>query len=162
MWSPDRRTLILSLLAVAGCGFTPVYGPGGGGETLRGRVGVAPPGDPRSFALANRIEDRLGVATTPVWRIEPRITVTGEGPGLAPDGSTTRFNLIGRADWTLVRLDSGQAVLSGTAQGFTGVSATGSTVAGRAAVDAAEDRLMVILADQIVTRLLAAAATLTP
>ena len=48
-------------------------------------------------------------------------------------------------------------VTSGTVDSFTGYSATGSTVATRAARADAEERLTTILADQIVTRLIAAA-----
>ena len=38
MWSPDRRAVLLGLLAVSGlaaCGLSPVYGPGGGGGAVR-------------------------------------------------------------------------------------------------------------------------------
>ena len=51
----------------------------------------------------------------------------------------------------------GAVVTQGNVGGFTGYSATGSTVATTAARTDAQDRLMVILADQIVTRLIAAA-----
>jgi LPS-assembly lipoprotein len=45
-------------------------------------------------------------------------------------------------------------------QSFTAYSATGSTVAGLAAEEDAATRLMRILADQIVARLIAASASL--
>jgi LPS-assembly lipoprotein len=45
-------------------------------------------------------------------------------------------------------------VTSGSVDNFTGYSATGTTVATLAAERDAQERLMTILADQIVTRLL--------
>ena len=42
------------------CGFTPVYGPGGSAENLRGRIAVAAPADEEGFALVRRLEERLG------------------------------------------------------------------------------------------------------
>jgi LPS-assembly lipoprotein len=80
--------------------------------------------------------------------------------GITPDGAVTRYNLTGSAAWTLVALAGGNAALSGVAESFTSYSATGSTVAGLSAEEDAQARLMVILADQIVTRLIAAAPQL--
>ncbi|MBL3565900.1 hypothetical protein JMM59_12930, partial [Rhodovulum sulfidophilum] len=51
--------------------------------------------------------------------------------------------------------DSGSVVQSGEVDSFTAYSATGSTVATRTAERDAYRRLMVILADEMVTRLLA-------
>ncbi|HCQ58330.1 MAG TPA: hypothetical protein DIU10_10575, partial [Sulfitobacter sp.] len=50
----------------------------------------------------------------------------------------------------------GQIVTSGKVESFTGYSATGTTVATRAAELDAQERLMVILADLVVSRLYAA------
>ena len=69
---------------------------------------------------------------------------------------TRRFEIVGSADYTLTGPD-GAVVTQGNVGGFTGYSTTGSTVATTAARTDAQDRLMVILADQIVTRLIAAA-----
>ena len=53
-----------------------------------------------------------------------------------------------------------KVLLSGNVDSFTGYSATGTTVATRAAERDAYERLMTILADQIVTRLEAGAGAL--
>ena len=55
---------------------------------------------------------------------------------------------------------NGARVTGGRVQSFTAYSATGSTVAGLAAEEDAGLRLMRILADQIVARLIAASASL--
>ncbi|MDZ4134280.1 MAG: hypothetical protein U1D06_01625, partial [Paracoccaceae bacterium] len=67
----------------------------------------------------------------------------------------TRFNLTGTVDWGLTDMVSGARLTGGRVQSFTSYSATGSTVAGLSAEEDASLRLMRILADKIVTQLLA-------
>jgi len=90
------------------------------------------------------------------------LTVDTSEEGLAIDSedNTTRYNLVGKVDFALRNLSSGQIEVSGNVENFTGYSATGSTVATLAAERDAQKRLMVMLADQLVTRLYA--ADLTP
>lgn len=57
-WS--RRSVILAALALAACGFSPVYGPGGTGGKLFGQVRAADPRTPDDFSFAGRIAERLG------------------------------------------------------------------------------------------------------
>lgn len=73
----------------------------------------------------------------------------------------TRYTLTGAAEWRLLEADTGVERLSGRAESFTSYSTTGSTVAMQTAEDDASTRLMRILADQIVTRLIAEAGRLT-
>jgi len=162
MWSSDRRAFLLGSLALAGCGFTPAYGPGGGAAELRGRIALKAPGDKLTFDLNARLEDRLGAASAPIYLLTCAITTNATGVAITPDGAVTRYNLTGTAAWRLVETATGNERLTGTAKSFTSYSATGSTVAGLAAEEDARGRLMVILADQIVTRLIAAAPQLTP
>ena len=150
------------LLALAGCGFTPAYGPAGGATALRGRIALATPGDRAAFDLNARLEDRLGAAEAPLFRLDSRITTRRLSGGITEANAVTRFTLEGAVDWSLVRLATGEVALAGLADSFTGYSATGSTVAGLAAEEDARARLMRILADQIVTRLIAAAPALVP
>jgi len=162
MWSSSRRTVIFGALALAGCGFTPAYAPGGGAAALRGRIALFPPGDKLTFELAARLEDRLGQAEAPLYRLDYVVSLQNTGVAITPDGAITRYNLTGRVAWKLVELSSGAVRLEESAQSFTSYSTTGSTVAGLAAEEDALLRLMVILADQIVTRLLAVAPQLSP
>ncbi len=62
MWLSDRRTFLAFLAAGAlgACGFTPVYGPGGTGEGLRGAITIAAPDDREGFELVKQLENRLG------------------------------------------------------------------------------------------------------
>lgn len=150
------------MLALAGCGFTPAYGPAGGASALRGRIALSDPEDRAAFDLHARLEDRLGRAEAPVFRLDSKIATRRLSGGITEANAVTRFTLEGSADWSLVRLASGEVALRGRAESFTGYSATGSTVAGLAAEEDARARLMRILADQIATRLIAAAPTLSP
>ncbi len=154
---PDRRT-VLSLLAallIAGCGFTPAYAPEGAGTKLRGHVAVQVPATRNDFALASRLETRLGAADAPAYDLGYSVTVYSISGGITPDNETTRYQLKGSVAYTLTDRATQARVAGGTVRNFTSWSATGSTVAGIAAEEAAAARLMQILADDIVTRLIA-------
>ncbi|MGJ5618033.1 LPS assembly lipoprotein LptE [Sulfitobacter sp. MF3-043] len=152
----NRRTLILAPLALAACGFEPVYGPGGNGSALQNRVLVDEPNERYGYFLTREIEGRLGRAAAPTYGLA--LTIATKQAGLATDveGNTQRFNLIGTVDYALRHLSTGQIVTSGKVENFTGYSATGTTVATLAGEQDAQVRLMTILADQVVTRLFAA------
>ncbi len=156
MSSPDRRAVLLLPLLLAACGFTPAFGPGGSAAALTGRIATADPADPAAYHLVARLETRLGRAQAPVWRLDYTIATETREVGITPEGAVTRYHLTGRVDWRLVDLATGQETLAGRAESFTAFSATGSTIAGLAAEDDAQRRLMGILADQIATRLIAA------
>lgn len=163
-WSDlPRRALLLGALASLGaCGFTPVFGPDGGGSALRATIRPIAPETEITFAFVRQFEERLGRAATPTWELAYTITTAEEA--LAIDGSNniTRFNIEGRIDWTLTPAGSNVVTLSGSDMTFTAYSATGSTVSTLESERDAERRLARILADRVVTRLLAEAATLTP
>ncbi|WP_299880677.1 LPS assembly lipoprotein LptE [uncultured Sulfitobacter sp.] len=153
---PNYRALLFVLPLLAACGFTPVYGPGGSGGALQNRVLVTAPEDRNSFVLTREIETRLGRANSPAYGLDVTITTTEERIAIDREGNTTRFNLVGVADYALRDTATGQIVTSGTVENFTGYSATGTTVATLAGEQDAQERLMTILAEQIVTRLYAA------
>lgn len=159
MWSPDRRGLLGALTAaaaLAGCGFAPAYAPGGTGSRLTGRVRIAPPSDTNGFNLVARLEDRLGRPQGAAYDLAWTVTTDTLESAVAPDGALLRYTLTGQADYTLTALADGAQIAAGRVRGMTAWSATGSTVASLAAEDDAAARLMVILADRIVARLLAA------
>ncbi len=82
------------------------------------------------------------------------LDITQERVAIAEDGSITRYSLPGAAAYVL--RDGAQTVVTqGEVSAFTSYSTTGTTVATRAAEADARARLAVILADLIVTRLLA-------
>lgn len=158
MWSPDRRAAILGLLALAlaGCGLTPVYGPGGGGGRLFGRVRPRDPDTPLDFVFNRRIADRLGPEDAAIYDLDYQIAAGVVPQAITPDEVTTRYSLNGTADFSL-KAGDGTVLVQGRVSSFTSYSTTGTTISTLAAEGDARQRLALMLADQVVTRLLAAA-----
>ncbi len=165
MWWSDptqasRRAFLLGALATAGCDFAPSFGPGGVAQGLRGTILVDEPTDRDAYQLTRRIEDRLGRAEAARYGLAVTLSVVEEPMALNPTNITTRFNIVGRADWVLRDLGTGAALARDRVSSFTGYSATGTTVATLTASRDARERLATILADQIVAQLMAAAPRL--
>lgn len=154
----DRRTFLALPFALSACGFRPANSPGGGAGRLRGHVLAADPGDRNGFDFVGRIEERLGRPEAPLYQLTYTIQTDLHGVGLTARDRTTRQQLTGQVDYVLKDITTGSVITSGQVHSFTGYAATGSTIAGLAAEEDAARRLMRILADQIVTRLLASAA----
>jgi LPS-assembly lipoprotein len=160
MSSSDRRTF-LTLLAVAplaGCGFAPVYAPGGTGQALRGQVLVAAPDTRLGFELVARLEERLGLPQAETYRLDYVIETSESDLAITGTNDITRINIQGSVRFTLVETMSGVERLSGTVSTFTAYSTTSTAVATAAARRDAEDRLMHALADQVMSRLLASSS----
>jgi LPS-assembly lipoprotein len=154
----DRRAFLLLPLALAACGFTPVYAPGGTASALRGRVRVKAPEDRNAYLLVQELEQQLGRATAPAYDLTFDVTTVAEGQAVTAEGDITRYSLLGQVKYELRPTGSDQVVATGSVDNFTGYSATGTTVEALAAERDAQERLMKILADQVVTRLYATAA----
>lgn len=153
---PDRRFVLLAPLALAACGFSPVYGPGGNGQRLQNRVLVDPPGSQDSYLLVRELEERLGRASDPAYGLSMILNISEARLAIDREGDTGRFNRIGIVDYSLRDLATGQIVTSGKVENFVGYSATGTTVETLAGELDAQKRLMIVIAEQIVTRLYAA------
>lgn len=151
MWS--YKALLIPL-ALAACGFEPVNT--GAGAALRGQVLVEAPETRADFLLVQRLEERLGRGGVNVYALDHTIKLSTQGLAIDPEGDVRRFNLLGQVDWVLRDLSTGDIQASGVVENFTGYSATGTTVATLTAERDATERLMTILADQIVQRLQAA------
>ena len=148
-----RTAALLLILVLGACGFTPVYGPDGSGTELQNRVLVDKPDDRTGFLLVQRLEERLGRTSDPVYRLAVDLALGEEARAIDPDGEIRRFHLVGSAAYTLIATGTGEVVQAETVDNFVGYSATGTTVATLAARRDAQERLMIILADQIVLRL---------
>ncbi|MFB0940845.1 MAG: LPS assembly lipoprotein LptE [Paracoccaceae bacterium] len=162
LYNRRRFGVVLAAAALAGCGFTPVYGPDGTGAALLGQLSLDPPQDRNDYLLQRRIEERLGQATAGAWRLSTQIKTDNIGLGFTTDGDITRYNINGTTDYTLRRTGSSEIFRQGKIQHFTSYSATGTTVATLAAKRDAEVRLMTILADQIIDQLLIISEDLQP
>jgi len=152
----NRRSLLALPLALAACGFTPVYGPDGTGTKLRAQVLIQEPKSQEDYLLTRNLETRLGRSPNNArYVLEYKITTDQDGLAINESDDTTRFDIIGKATYSLQDTTTGSVVTSGEVENFTAYSATGTTVATLAAEQDALERLMVILANQITTRLYA-------
>ena len=159
MWLHRRQTLIglAALAGLAGCGLTPAYGPQGNASVLQDNLRVSAPGRREGFLISQRLEDRFGRNDSGRYVLTVTPTVRRQGLATSVEGTTNRFQLTGRADYALRDAVEDRVVRQGQVTNFTGYSATGSTVATLAAERDAAARLMTILADEIVDRLVLSA-----
>lgn len=153
MWS--RRAALAVALLAAGCGFTPVYGPGGAGTRLHGQVRVADPQTADDYSFLRRMTERLGPAETGRYDLAYTLRVAVLPQAITPDEVTTRFSLNGTATYRLTDSATGATVAQGEVSNFTSHSTVGTVIATNAAEQDARNRLALMLADQVVTRLLA-------
>lgn len=163
-WSerlPRRRLLGLGMAGLlAGCGFSPVYAPGGGAEALRGQIAVEAPATDEGFVLRQHLLDRLGRGAAPAYELSVDLETGQSAVATTSEQATQRYHVTGTASYSLTEIASGRERLSGTVDSFTAYSATGTAVSTTAARRDARDRLAVALGDLIVKRLLLAAPEL--
>lgn len=144
-----RRFVLAGLVGLAGCGFAPILRNG-----TNGRFRFETPASEFGFRLQDQLELRLGAPDQPRYVIKVTTSFAERAAATTADGSTSRLNVTGRADWSLVEIDTGTQMETGTVESFTSYSATGTTVATQTTRDDARDRLAIILADMIATRIL--------
>lgn len=158
-----RAALGLLALLPAACGFHPLYGEGTPASRMAGRVDVGLIDGQAGFALRERLTNRLGAATHPAYHLTVTLTLVSTGTALTQENVTTRFDVSGAAEYTLVPIAGGTAVASGVVRSVTGFNAPDSIAstayAALAAEIDAERRVAVALADQIVQRLALSADT---
>ncbi|QDY68262.1 LPS assembly lipoprotein LptE [Qingshengfaniella alkalisoli] len=160
-WS-DRRHFLIAAVVLAGCGFTPVYGPGGAGSALNGRVVVtAPQNDRYAFLLGQELETRLGPPKVAQYNLAFSLSTDTERVAITQEQETNRYLLHGSATYRLVEQSAADQIITGQVSSFTTYSATGTTVATLTAERDANRRLTVILADKIMSDLISKAPELT-
>jgi LPS-assembly lipoprotein len=152
-----RRTLLLFLLILGGCGLRPLYGGGGSGQvaqTLRS-VSVGPIPGRAGWLVRTSLEDRLGGidADAARYRLEVELDDQIAGYGIRRDNTITRERRTLRARYRLVDASVGTVVLDATAGSDVGIDVVSSEYATVAAEQTALERLATEIADQIVRRL---------
>jgi LPS-assembly lipoprotein len=167
MWCSKRTAIMAAaLLALAGCGFTPLYGTGTPAAGMNGQVAVDVIDGAAGFVMRERLVTRLGPADAPTHRLAVGAEFETIGVALTTESVTTRFNVIGRAGYALVPLAGGPPVLTGEVRAITGYSSPDLPAANAFATESAERdafrRLARMLADDIVLRLAVSAADWAP
>ncbi|MCB1388358.1 MAG: hypothetical protein KDK12_04295 [Rhodobacteraceae bacterium] len=155
MWWSDRRGFLAAVgaVALAGCGFRPVYGPGGTGRALRNAVRADDPVSRADFQFLHALEDLLGRPTAPRFALDYRIETHERGGGVVQNFGATRVQLFGTLHFTLTDIGTGATLAEGEVAGNTVYSTTGTQLSTMTAAEDAELRLMRMLADSLVTRL---------
>ena len=152
MWLSSRRGFLSAALVLVGCGLTPVMEPSS--QQLYKQVLVQAPVNRAEYELVRNLEAKLGTAESARFSLRYELKVTENNIVVSTAQEISRYSLIGELEYSL--LDSNGDTLSHqTAKSFTGYSATGTTVATQRAQRDAYDRLMVILAEQVSSALLA-------
>lgn len=146
---------LLSLFVPAACGYTAAYAPGGAGYGLEGSILVQEPSDHDEFIFVTRLEERLGRPQGARYQLTYSIETGTESAGRTAEQEITRFIVNGVARFQITDAVAGRVVHSGTVENLTSYSAAIPFASSRAATRDAIERLMVILADQVVVRILA-------
>jgi LPS-assembly lipoprotein len=166
---PGRRAALAGLASLpwlAACGFQPIYAPGSPAAAMDGRVAIPTLDGAAGFALRERLVERLGVAGPGAHRLEIDLTVRQEGAAVTQDNITTRFLVLGSAQFALYPPGGTTALLRDTVRTQTAYSApasdTASAYAARTAGLDAERRVARDLADRMVMRLALSAGDWLP
>ncbi|MGZ3250521.1 MAG: LPS assembly lipoprotein LptE [Croceibacterium sp.] len=146
------------LLALSGCGLSPMYAGGGNGAVAQGLAAVeVPPIQGKSgWLVRNALNDRLGQSGargTARYRLDVLLDDKLEGLGLIRNDTVSRERRTLRARYQLVDLASGDIVLDATAGSDTGIDVVSSEYATIAAENTALENLSTEVADQIIARL---------
>ena len=169
MWCSEAGRAVLAgafALGLAGCGFEPMYDQGAPAQAILGRIAVGPVEGAPAFELRERLNERLGGGAEADFILDVDLELRRTGVALTQENVTTRFNIIGAADFALRPASGGEALVTGQVRNITGYSApdseTASAFASLSAERDAERRLSRTLADQIVLRLALQAEELGP
>ncbi|MEM8775634.1 MAG: LPS assembly lipoprotein LptE [Pseudomonadota bacterium] len=158
MSSCNRRQVVFGLpVLLAACGFEPALAPGGDADRLFQAVLVDEPVGLSGFLLTRELEERLGRGAAARYGLSLSIRVGRSAVAISSSNVTTRFNLLGSVQYALRDLETTAVLVTGSESNFVSYSATGTTVATQAAERDAQERLMIILSDQIVNGLVAQA-----
>ncbi len=161
-----RALVLLLALALCGCGLRPLYGGGESSSVAQGlrtiQVGKIP--GQVGWLTRNALIDRLGGEADGggKYRLEVELDDNITGFGIRGDSATTRERRTLRARYRLVELTTGAVVLDATAGSDAGIDVVSSEYATVAAEQSAVERLVVVVADQIVARLATFAARTAP
>lgn len=153
-----RSTALLALaLALSGCGLSPMYAGGSGGQVAQGLAAIdVPPIEGRAgWLVRNALQDRLGAAgeAAPRYRLDVRLDDQLQGLGVLSDDTVGRERRILRARYQLVDLATGAILLDATAGSDAGIDVVSSEYATIAAEQTALENLSRDIAGRMATQI---------
>ena len=139
---------LVAALGLAGCGFTPVYGDGGGVGASLSRVSVTTQDDRLGYRVREQLEDALGrdAAQPPLWRLETALQQSRRPLGRRIDDTATRYELTVRGAWTLTPVSGANPPISGVETVTTTYAAADQPYAAISAQQDGEERAAAELA----------------
>jgi LPS-assembly lipoprotein len=149
----------LALLALAGCGFEPLYAEkdnGGGPMREMSRIKVLTISERTGQILRNNILERInirGQPTQPAYLLDVRLHTRTQGAAVRRDESYSRRNYYASARYYLLSPDGKTIYNRGEVRSFTSFNIFQSRYATNAAQDDAQERAMRDLAEKIRTSL---------
>lgn len=156
MWWSDRRSFLLTAGAaalVSGCRFTPVHGPQGAGGNLMGTIRADDPVSRNDYRFVAALEERLGRPGAERYTLAYTIDLAETEGGTVRGFGATRNRLNATLDYVLSDA-GGSELTSGRVSAGTAYSLTSTQLATLTAREDAELRLMRMLADSLVARLM--------
>ena len=151
-----RIFALVLLILLGACGLHPMYAGGSSGKVASGltTIQVAPIPERAGWLVRNALVDRMGgEAANPSYRLEVELDDNIIAFGIRGDSAATRERRTLRARYRLVELKTGEVVLDATAGSDAGIDVVSSPYATVAAEQTAQERLAIVIADQMVSRL---------
>lgn len=150
--------LAVALPGLASCGLHPLYADGSHGVVARniGTVSLDPIEGKTGWLMGNALHDRLAAISGgagPNYRLHVELSDQITGFGVRSGDTVTRERRTLRARYQLFDSATGVLVMEATTGSDSGFDAAGSEYATIAAEDTALERLVEIVADQIVTNM---------
>jgi LPS-assembly lipoprotein len=155
-WS---RTFLLLCLALAGCGYKPLYGENRGDSAAMTadlatiRIEAIP--DRIGQKMYNMLHERLtpdGRIADPLYSLRVRLRETNDELLYERDETATRANLTLRADYELRRLADDEVIASGTSRSTSGYDILSSQYATLVSQADARERSARVISDDLRTR----------
>jgi LPS-assembly lipoprotein len=147
---PAAALALVAALALAGCGFTPMYAqPGVAGGMSHIQV-VAPKGR-IGYLLGESLDDDFGRAKgeAPLYRLDMELTELRQAHGLNANDVAQRYEFDLRVAYTLTEIATGKAVHTGTIFSNVSYDSVSQPYAGIAAAEDVQNRLAADAAQKV-------------
>lgn len=162
-------TLAGSLPALSACGFRPVYGTGAGainGAQVLRKIDIATIPDRPGQLLRNLLIDRFyggGYPSDAAYRLEVTLVQSTNTAAVRPDQSADRLQIATNASFRVIDIKTGKVVMADGVSSQTAATGLDQQYAYVAGVQAAGERTLIEIADEMTTRIAAALGqTLSP
>ena len=140
--------ILVMMVGLAACGFTPVYGTGSETGRILSDIHVTAPNNREEYLLVRNLEEQLGRNSDAQHVLRYKISLSQQGLGLT---GANRAHVMGSVSYQLVSQGNGQVIASGLVDSFTAFYVKDQLSV--AAQSDAIERLMKILADKLITDL---------